>query len=356
MAKDDSEERPLPPSRKKLDDARKKGQVAGSRDMIGGAALAGVLGFAILGAGAFLAAGRALLTQAGEAVADHARTGDLMLPLSRLARSAGEQFMATIVPAFGIALLLAVLAAIAVLRGIPFSTEPVKPQLDKLNPVEGFKRLFAMRALIELVKALVKTALIVAVLMVVLAGGVRLLVLAPASGLPGVLAAAGALATPMLVAAIVLFVVAGMADVALQSWLFRRDMKMSLTEQKRERKEQEGDPHIRGARRRMMRDAAAVPPVKLGLARATLLVHAGPGGPAVGLRFVRGETPVPAAVVRGDGPRAAELIAQAKELGIRSLQDDALARALLRRSPPGAFVPQDMFQLVAAALVRGQAL
>jgi type III secretory pathway component EscU len=61
-------------------------------------------------------------------------------------------------------------------------------------------------------------------------------------------------------------------------------------------------------------------------------------------------------VVRGDGPRAAELISQARESGIRTLEDAELARALVRRAPPGGFVPQDMFQLVAAALVRGQAL
>jgi type III secretion protein U len=327
MAKDDSEERPLPPSKKKLDDARRKGQVASSKDMISGAALAGVLGFMILGAGAFLAAGRTLIGAAGDAVADHARHGDILQPLNMLARQAGDQFMATVVPAFGIALALAIMAAIVVLRGIPFSMEPVKPQMEKLNPVEGFKRIFALRSLIEFVKSLLKTVLIVAVLAAVLGGGLGLLVHAPASGLPGVLSAAATLMTPVLAAAIALFIVAGLADVGLQRWLFRRDMKMSLTEQKRERKEQEGDPHIRAARRRMMRENAAAPPVKLGLSRATLLIHGGDGEPAVGLRFVRGETPVPAAVVRGDGPRAAELISQARESGIRTLEDAELARA-----------------------------
>ncbi|MBR0662907.1 translocation protein in type III secretion system, RhcU [Roseomonas hellenica] len=346
---DDSEERPLPPSKKKLDDARKKGQVASSRDMVSGTALAGVLCLLLLGAAGFVASGTGLLRAAGIALDEHA-AGHGLVGLGHLRAAARDAALATVVPAFGIALGLAVLSAIVVLKGIPFSMQPVSPNLSKLNPVEGAKRIVSMRSLIELVKAMLKALLIAAVLTGILIGGLGALVQVPAHGMEGVRGAVQGLFTPMLVAAIALFLVAGLADVGLQNWLFRRDMRMSLTEQKRERKEQEGDPLVRNARRRLMRSAAGAPPVRTGLRHATLLVTQ-PDGPAIAIRFVRGETPVPAVVARG-----AHLVTEAARAGIPTVEDAALAAALARRAPPGSFVPQDLFQKVAAALVRVGAL
>jgi type III secretion protein U len=347
--KDDSEERPLPPSRKKLDDARKKGQVATSRDMVGGAALAGVLGLLLFGAAGFVTSAGGIIRAAGTALDEHA-AGHGLQGLGRLRAAVEDAAFATVVPAFGIALALAVLSAILVLKGIPFSMQPVSPNLGKLNPVEGAKRIFSMRSLIELLKAMLKALVIAAVLTAILASGVGALVLVPAHGMDGVRGAVQGLFTPLLAAAIALFLIAGLADIGLQNWLFRRDMRMSLTEQKRERKEQEGDPLVRNARRRLMRSDAGAPPVRTGIRHATLVLTQ-PDGPAVAIRFVRGETPVPAVVARG-----VHLSAEAGRLGIPVVEDAALAATLSRRAPPGSFVPQDLFQKVAAALVRVGAL
>jgi type III secretion protein U len=354
MSGQGSEERPLPASKKKLDDARKKGQVATSRDMVGGAGLAFVLGGVLLGAGGAIGAATSMFDAAGEGVAMLARGEGLAPGMERSRQAIGDAAFATALPAMGLALTGALLAGLAVLRGVPFSADPVKPRLEKLNPVEGFKRLFSIRALVELVKSLVKAVLLALLLVVLLAGGLGALVAVPACGMPCVQGVVAGLGGPMLAAAALLFLVAGLADVGLQAWLFRRDMRMSVTEQKRERKEMEGDPQLRNARRRLMREAAALPRIRLGLDRATLLL-AGEDA-AIGLRFVRGETPVPIVVARAEGPRASSLRSQAAAAGIRVAEEPELVAGLIRRAPPGSPIPQDSFTAVAGALVRAGAL
>jgi type III secretion protein U len=116
----------------------------------------------------------------------------------------------------------------------------------------------------------------------------------------------------------------------------------------------EGDPQLRNARRRLMREAAALPRIRLGLDRATLLL-AGEDA-AIGLRFVRGETPVPIVVARAEGPRASSLRSQAAAAGIRVAEEPELVAGLIRRAPPGSPIPQDSFTAVAGALVRAGAL
>ena len=167
-------------------------------------------------------------------------------------------------------------------------------------------------------------------------------------GLPCVQDVFQRLAAPLLVAASVVFFVAGLTDLWLQNWFFQRDQRMSKTEAKRERKDMEGDPTLRRERRRLIREAADGP-ARLGVRQAMLLVHDGSAA-AVGLRFQRGEMLLPLVVCRGRGERALTLMAEAATLGIVHVRDDNLARDLARRTPPGSPVPEDTFRAVATLL------
>ena len=353
-----SEEKTLPASKKKIDDARRKGQVPNSKDLVSAATFAAGAGFILLSAGSFFAVATALLHAGGEAV-DRAMTAPnqaerFAAGLGTLRGAVQEAVSQTVLPLFLIVPGVAILASIVALRGLVFSVEPVVPKPEKINPVEGFKKIFSLRALMEFLKSLAKTVLLAAVLVAVLWGGLRPLLLAPSCGLSCEVSLIGALGTPMIAAAILVFLVIGIGDLGLQSWLFGRDMRMSVTEQKRERKEQEGDPHVKGARRALMREAATAP--RGGAASATLILHApaGDGMPAIaiGVRFVRGETPVPSVVARGEAERAQSVLDRAAEAGIPAAREPAVARALWSRTRPGAFVPQDLFAEVAGAMVR----
>jgi type III secretion protein U len=360
--KDQSEEKKLPATRRKLDDARKKGQVSRSKDMVSGVGLALIVGYLLFSSARIERDAASLLTAALDAslpTAASTISRSAAATLSTDALASGLRDVLPVVlqatlfvlgPLFALLLAGAVVTNLVVLRGIPFSVDPIVPKMERISPVEGFKRLLQLRAVMEFVKSLAKMTALAVALVVILALGLQSLMDAPSCGLPCELQVLHTQLAQMLVAAAILFLVAGLIDVWLQRWLFLRDQRMSVTEAKRERKDMEGDPQIKGQRRRLIREAATGG-TRGGLANATLVVCR-PGVAAVGLRFKQGETPVPSVVARGGGHRASQLVAQAAQQGIPVLEDPALAETLLRRTKPGSFVPEDTYPAVAQALVQ----
>jgi type III secretion protein U len=343
MAGDSSEEKTLPASQKKLREARKKGQVARSKDLNSATALIGGAGVLILGGGGMLAAMTAMLDQAGEAAA-----GDFNLGLAKISGAIETAFLHSILPVALIVPIAVVLTSIVVLQGVPFAVDPVTPKFERINPAEGLKKLFAMRALMELVKSIVKAIAIGAVLALLLIRGINPLVLAPSCGTGCVGSVFHDLAIPLLTAAALIFLVAGLADVGLQRWLFMRDQKMSVSEAKRERKDMDGDPILKQERRRLMNEARRVG--AMGMRRATAAITDG-RSMTIGLRFKAGETPVPIVVCRGRNARAGALQDEATGLDLPVIEDAEVAE-LLAGTMPGQFIPQPSFRAVAVALAR----
>ena len=342
MAGQDTEEKNLPPSAKKLRDARKKGQVARSKDMVSGVALASSLGYVMLASVSIVGAAIAMFEKAGDVAA-----GDFHSGLESLAPVVRQAATGTLLPLMILVPAMVVVGSIVMLQGIPFSTDPISPKMEKINPIEGFKRMFKMRALIELIKSLVKTIIIAVTFVAILAGGLNALVLAPSAGLGAEIAVLRSLAMPLFGVAVVLFLVAGGSDVLLQKWLFLRDQKMSVTEVKRERKDMDGDPHVKRERKRILREALRMAG-GLGIKRATIVIHDG-GGMTIGLRYKINEMPAPVLVCRGRGDRARSLLAEADGMRLPSAEDGELARELYRL-PLGHGIPERLFRPVALAL------
>jgi type III secretion protein U len=344
MANDQSEEKTLPPTRKKLRDAREKGQVARSRDLTSGVSLAGAIGFLVLSSGTIAAVSVAMMETAGNVAA-----GDFDAGLRAVSASVMHAALRSVLPLLVLCPVLVVIAAMVTQQGILFAIDPLVPRLEKVNPVEGFKRLFKLRSLIELMKSLVKLVAIAALALAALAGGLNALMQVPSCGVgcvPGVLRALG---LPLLASIAAVFVVAGLIDVGLQRWLFLREQKMSPSEAKRERKDMEGDPLLRRERRRIMREAVRLAG-GLGLRRANVVVHDG-GGTTIGLRYKINEMPAPVVVCRARGERAATMLAEAREFRLPSTEDADLADSLYR-VPPGHGIPEHLFRPVALALSR----
>jgi type III secretion protein U len=107
------------------------------------------------------------------------------------------------------------------------------PELTKLNPVTGFKNLFALKSLVELLKSILKLACLACIIGIVLWQGVGALALSPFLGLKAVLEVFGRVATEMLLCTVLVFKIVGVADILMQPWLFLRDQKMSLQEMRR---------------------------------------------------------------------------------------------------------------------------
>ena len=257
-----------------------------------------------------------------------------------------------VLPPVVIGLAVATIANVIVNRGPLFSLEPIKPKIENIDPVSGFKRVYSARSAVELAKSLVKVLLLGSALTVLVLAGLDPLLRVPGCGMTCIPAVFAALVKPLIVVAALAFLAIGFVDVLVQNWLFERDMRMTKSEAKREQIEQHGNPAIRAAHQRQRREAAEASP--MGIRQATLVI-VGPGT-AIGLRYVRGETPVPMVVCRGRDEAASAMVLEARSLGLAVTRNPRLAAALDGKSRPGKPVPGELFSDVARAILQNGAM
>lgn len=341
---DTSEEKSQPATDKKLRDARKKGQVAKSQDLVSGV----VILLCTLCIAVLLPRARAQV----EALID--LTANIYIePFAdvwpRLLDHAEQIVLGITLPVVAVTVAAVILTNIVTMRGVVFSVEPVKPDIKRIHPGEGFKRIFAMRNLIEFLKGLVKVVLLALAFYIVGRQALQALMESSRCGAGCIESTFYLVLKPLVFTVLAAFLLVGAVDVMMQRWLFGRDMKMSRSEQMRERKDVDGDPLIKRERQRQRREMQALA-TKLGLGRASLMIGIG-GNWVVGVRYVRGETPVPVVVCRGSPEESVQLLAQAAPLGIAVWADAGLAEQIAKRSVAGDPVPENTFQAVADALV-----
>ena len=205
--------------------------------------------------------------------------------------------------------------------------------------------MFALRGLIELVKSLLKTLLLITFCIGIGLASVNAILRAPTCGWLCLGPLFTATIRPLILTGAIVLLSAGLVDILVQRGLFQRQMRMTRTELKRERKDQEGTPEIRSAQRRgrreLLQGAAGV-----GVEAATLFIAG--EDVAVGLRYVRGETPVPRVVCKGRGIRARHLLTLGA--GVPRVDDPELAADLDRRIEPGHYISDVFYNPVARAL------
>lgn len=332
---DDSEEKSLPASDKKLRDARKKGQVPQSRDLVSGVTLCAALAY---------------LFFAWPTIWEHLDqiVRIITVPqgwafeetLHRVARHAVISIFLILAPLVVITLGLTLLFGLLATSGPVLSLEPIKPKFDNINPAKGLKKLFSLRNVVEFAKGLMKAVILTGLFLMILQAWLQPLFDVVACGETCMGPVLVAILKPVIATAVLAFMIIGVADVPIQRWLFRRDMRMSKTEFKRESKDIEGDPLIRQELRRQRRDLV-VNQAKLGITQAVLVIRG--GDHLVALRYVRSDTPLPLVVAMGHGQLAAKLAGEARMHDIPVVEDDRLARALFESSRPGSYVGEEFF-------------
>jgi type III secretion protein U len=341
---DETEEKSLPASEKKLRDARRKGQVSHSRDLITGFTLTCLFIY-------LLFAGPGLVERLVSLVNISSQLVDRPFPeaAGRATSLALDVLLLTILPPVAIVVAGDLVSGIASTFGPVFSFELVKPQFDHINPAKGLKRLFSIRNAVEFAKATVKVAILGSAFFLIMRGAIGPLFEIPVCGEPCLITAAIETVKPLVATAIVAFLAIGVLDLLLQRRLFLRDMRMTRTELKREHKEELGDPLIRKERRRLRRQAATRSKPRIGMQHAVVaIMH---GDLVVGLRFQPGETPVPNVVCKGDGEAGIAMLAEARQRGIPVVDDAAFVTALATRHSVGDSIAADLFPAAAKVLV-----
>ena len=330
----------------RLQQARKRGQVARSPD------LTGALAFLTLAAAGSLW-GWDLLRDLMR-VTRGALAGGLAMSWSAasvwsLVHGAVGSAIALLAP-FAFALLCIAVAGNLIQTGPMWSPFPLKPDFNRLNPAAGLKRILSLRTLYDAAKSILKVAILGGVLYWAVAGAIPTMVtLGQQSAwqvLHGLVTLAAAICLKLAVAAMLLALI----DMIYSRREFARKMRMSQRDLKDEVKHREGDPRIRsrlrGLRIEMLKKAAAS-----GRVGDADVVIVNPTRYAVALVYKRGEMAAPIILAKGAGAVAARMRRLAATHNVMIVRNPPLARALYVRGQLDDTIPGELFEQVARVMV-----
>lgn len=346
MSRESGEEKSLPPSDKKLEKAREKGDFAKSQDIVSAfVVIALLLLFAF--AGGWFAERFDRLFDIAEAA--------IRAPESVRANGWEAVWSAAfeiVAPVVGVATAATFLGALVANRGLVVAFDPIMPNLDRINPIAGFLRLFSARNGVEIVKALIKTTLFLGACALIFWSSVQAVLRTPLCDSECAPAMAWLILAPLAAIAAAFFLISALLDAPLQTWLFRRDKRMTHTELKRERKEQYGDPIVRAELRKLRRELLREGGAREGGGRGLRFVIA--DGAALALRFTydRAGEGVPILRAQAQGPRAAAMVLETQAHDEVVIQDAVLARSLAAEGRVGRPPPKRHFDALARVMIR----
>lgn len=330
----------------KLQQARKRGMVSKSPDMVSAAILLAMVAYLYAmgwsSAREQLNLARAALTQAGRLDFSFAAT------LGLVSRLLTESVYA--LAPFLLMLVLTAIVANLGQTGPVFSFKPLGPDFDRVNPAKGFERLFSMQIVYTAVKSLIKLALLVCVFVVavrhLIGPLVGLLNVDPRNYVPRLLDLSAALAFKL---ALVIFVMA-LIDVAWVRWEFAKRMRMSRRELREELKHREGDPRVRARLRELRNELLKRSRALKKVPSADVLVT-NPTHVAVAISYKHGEMHAPRLVAKGAGGLAEKMKKLAYRHRVPVVEQPTLARALFHQVERDAFVPEEFYPQVLKILV-----
>ena len=344
MAEESDLEKTEDPSPRRLEQAREEGQVPQSREL--STFLVTVTGAAtLLLMGNWMATRVAGLMRDGFAF-DRAAAFEPALMLEMMQRMLSGALL-TLMPLF-FALLVAAVAAPILLGGVVFAPKVLGLNFGRMNPIQGIGRMFSVHGLAEMVKAILKSVLV---------GGVAALVLwlnidhlfdlmvEPLEVGMADFSDTVAFAALMIVLSLGLL---ALIDVPFQLWQYTKKLRMTKEEVKREGKEQEGDPMIKGRIRAMQREMARRR-MMTEVPKADVVVT-NPTHFSVALKYDAEKMGAPVVVAKGRGELALKIREIAKEHGVPMLEAPPLARALYKHCELEQSIPAALYTAVAEVM------
>jgi type III secretion protein U len=331
------------PTPKKLRDARQKGQVCTSKDIVSTALL--VVLFAVL---AWM--GSALMLETQQLVATVG--GRLADPSNGAVTACGAL---TILLVFKYSFIFVLVAAVVgivanvVQVGFLFTFEPLKPNFSKLNPAEGAKKIFSRKNFFEFLKNCVKVCFLSYLLYKIIWASVPELLQMCYGTVDDIVPSLRVMLKRLAVYTAAGYILIAVVDRIFQGKNFTKEMMMTKDEVKREYKEMEGSQEIKQAQRQF-RDEIMNGPDPVRATKDANVVVTNPTHLAVGIRFKPEEYPLPRIVVAGADADAKIIRETAMAEGIPILENVPLARALYAEGKVGDFIPESLVEPVAEVL------
>lgn len=343
MAESD-QERTEEATQQRRDDFRNRGQVAQTREL---ATVLILLSSAVI----LWLMGRYFLEQISNLltaslthyVVDAARGGDYV-PAVLFAAKSGALILA---PLLGIVAVMGV-ASTVVQTGLLSNEEAFDLKWDKVNPLEGFKRIFAWRSVFEGIKAIAKMVMITAIMAMVVKDRVLSVPALVEFSVNQLFVFLGDLTVRLLGAIGVFMAVLAAFDYFLQWWELEKQMRMTKQEIKEEHKSREGDPLIKARIRRVQREMANKR-MMTDVPKADVIIT-NPTHIAVALRYDTATMAAPQVIAKGAGLIAEKIKALAREHNVPIMENKPLARTIYKTIKIGHAIPRELFTAVAQVL------
>lgn len=328
---------------KRLREARKKGQVPKSRDLSTIFVLVAFFVAICFSIGFMGGEIKKLMIMTFDLVALPNLTGAQMNDLGKASLITMAKVCA---PAFIAGFIIALIVGFLQV-GPVFSMDPLKPQGKKLNPLEGLKNMFKTPTFIELIKNVVKITVIFYIAYQVLNSNLFEVLQSVHISVVDAASLTGTLIFKIVIRVLILFIAIALADFMVQRWQFMKQMRMSKDEVKREYKQDEGDPHIKGHRKQLHREFAfgdVQQQVKSADAVVTNPIHV-----AIAIQYDRDEMGAPRVVAKGQRLFADMIRKVAEENSVPIMRNVPLAWSLLEVEV-GDEVPEELYSAVAEIL------
>jgi flagellar biosynthesis protein FlhB len=344
MAEENDQEKTEQATSKRRQDAREKGQVAKSRELASVAVLGACLAYFYFDASTL--AGR-LMTLMKTSFRKSGQTTINVDTIQPLLTDLLFQTFSMLAP-FLLVTIIAGLMINILQVGILFSSEAITPKYSKIDPIKGFQRLFSLRSLVELVKNILKMAIVGAVAYLTISGESHKLLPLVDLGVPDILGYLGKVSFKILLSTCWVLVILAIFDYAYQKWEHEKSLKMSLKEIKEENRQSEGDPLVKGrikklqremARKRMM---AAVPKADVVITNPTHF--------AVAIRYEPETMSAPCVIAKGADFLAEKIKEIARNSGVPIVENKLVAQVLYKVTPVEQAVPENLYKAIAEIL------
>jgi len=339
-----SQEKTEQPTGKRLDQARERGQIAKSRDLVSvGVLLTGTLGV-YYSCGNILHHFRYLIEVLWDV---ETMTTPGYFALSGSSTLALSTFFYMIAPAVTAMLVAAVLLNLVQTKGFTFSPKAMSFRLSNLNPITGFSRMFAMRSLVELVKSTAKLLIVCYAVYSVMWPERELMAELADRDLPGIMLVLGDLSLRIVFRVTIIMLFLSLLDFLYQKWQTRKDLMMTRQEVKEEAKQSEGNPQIKAKIRTVQRTLARQRMLSK-VPKANVIIT-NPTHYAVVLSYKQGME-APRLVAKGVDFLARKIIGIGRKHGVPVIQNPPLARALYKQVKLDETIPVTLYRAVAKIL------
>lgn len=351
FAKDgDGGEKTEPATAKKLADARKEGQVAKSQELsnaIGLVALFVILKMFVSFVGERFLGMFPLIYNKIPEIIDESVGGLSVFMAGKVLGNVLLTILTTMAPFLAVGFIMALLSNVLQIKW-KVTTKPMRPKFSKINPLSGFKRIFSKDSLFELVKSIVKVALILYIAYTSIKDHQNDLFLLYDIPLLQVVILVGTIVidTGLKIALVYIFI--GIADFVYQKHKFKEDMKMTKQEVKDEFKNTEGNPEIKGRQRSKMREASQRRMMQ-SLPSADVVIT-NPTHYAVAIKYDAKQNSAPVVLAKGEDFLAQKIKEVARDNHIEIVENKPLARMLYANVDVGQEVPPELYQAVAEVL------